>query len=205
MTVPDFKKFGVNTYRGRLIQRGNTVILAQRTWLAAIALSAFGAIVAFFFIVPMIMKGDYTLTPGRVLAIIFFLFLEGGSIACALYRAEIYFDFGGRYYRIRKGFIWNIKEFHGFFEDIIAVIVRESHMSGSTTGAPRRVYSLFHIEIEFKKESPTFDIWEAQSREQADYISRTLADAFGCEVKWEKSLGIRMEEKLREKIRGRRS
>ena len=205
MIVPDFKKFGVNTYRGRLIQRGSTVILAQRTWLAATSLGVFAAIVAFFFVAPMVVKGDYTITPGRILAVVFFLVLGWGSVACALYRAEIYFDFGERCYRVRKGFFRNIKEFQGFFNDIVSVTVRESRMSGSATGAPKRVYPLFHIEIEFGNESPAFDMWEAQSREQADCISRTLADAFGCEVKWEQSLGVNMEEKLRKKIRRRRS
>jgi hypothetical protein len=197
MTVPDFKKFGVNTYRSKVTQRGETVILAHRRWLAVVALSFLGAIVAFFFIVPMIMKGNYTLTLERVFGIPLFFILEAGAIAYALYREELFFDFGGRYYRLRKGFLWNIKEFRGFFNDIVAVVVMEDHIYSKET---RRNYTIFDISIECRKESPAFGIWQAQSREQADYISRTLANAFGCKVIWEKSKDVMLEEKLRNKL-----
>ncbi len=178
--TPDFKTFGPNGYRSKLRQRGSTVTLSQRTYLAAIALCVFGAIAGFFFIVPMIMKADYTITFGRAMGILFFILLEGGALLYALYREEVVFDFEGKYYRFRKGFFWNIREIRGFFNDIVAVTVKEER---HTTQRHHR-YTIFNIGIECKRESPTFDIWQTMEREKAQYISDTLASAFGVKVIW---------------------
>jgi len=178
--LPDFNKFGTNTYRSKIIQRGSTVTISQRTYLAAIALSVFGAIVGFFFIVPMIMRADYTITLGRAIGILFFILLEVGALLYVLYREEVFFDFEGKYYRFRKGFFWNIKEVKGFFNDIVAVTVRES---GHSTASHHR-YRTYSIEIQCRKEGPTFDIWQTLDKEKARYISSTLADAFDAEVVW---------------------
>ncbi len=179
--IPDFKTFGRNGYRSKLRQRGSTVTLSQRTYLASIALGIFGAIAGFFFIVPMIMKADYTITFGRAAGILFFILLEVGALLYALYREEVFFDFEGKYYRFRKGFFWNIKEVKGFFNDIVAVTVREA--SHSTDSHHR--YRTYSIGIQCRKEGPTFDIWQTLDREKARYISDTLASAFDAKVIWE--------------------
>jgi hypothetical protein len=179
--TPDFRTFGRNGYRSRLRQRGSTVALSQRTYLASIALCVFGAIAGFFFIVPMLMKADYSITFGRVVGILFFILLEVGALLYALYREEVFFDFQGQYYRFRKGFFWNIKEVKGFFNDIVAVTVMEA--SHSTDSHHR--YRTYSIGIQCRKEGPTFDIWQTLDREKAEYISSTLASAFEAKVLWE--------------------
>ncbi|RMF99550.1 MAG: hypothetical protein D6726_12795 [Nitrospirae bacterium] len=191
-TIPDFKTFGKNGYRSRLIQRGNTVTLSQKTYLASIAFSVFGAIAGFFLFVPMVMKGDYSITFGRVFLFVIFVLSEGGALLYALYREEVFFDFGGKYYCLRKGFFWNIKEVKGFFNDIQAVTVREARRSTDS----HYKYWTYSIGVEFRKEGPTFDIWQTTDREKARYISDTLADAFGVKVMWEPDVIDRKVKRL---------
>ncbi len=191
-SAPDFSRFGVNAYRSKLIQRGSTVTLSQRTYLAAIALAALGAIAGFFFIVPMVLKGDYSITFGRVIGITIFILSEIGAVLYALYREEIFFDFEAKYYRFRKGFLWNQREFRGFFNDIVAVTVREA--SHSTERHHR--YRTYSIGVECRRESPTFDFWQTLEREKAEYISSTLASAFDAKVIWKTPPGDRAIKKM---------
>jgi len=187
-SVPDFKNFGTDTYRTKITQRGSTVRLSQRTYLGAITFGVLALIMGFFVFTPMIVRQDYSLSFGRVAGILLVSLFGLGALFYALYREEIFFDFGAEYYRFRKGFLWNIREVRGFFNDIVAVTVTEQHYYSQKT---HRSYATFSIGIEYEKESPAFDFWQAQQRKQAEYISSTLASAFGCQVRWKEADPVR--------------
>ncbi len=178
--APDFRKFGINSYRSKLVQRGNTVTISQRSWLGAIALALFGAIPGFFSLLPMVMKGDYDITFDRALLLALFVLLEIGALLCALYRDEIFFDFGAGRYRFRNGFFWNIRETRGSFDDIETVTVRERIQSTDS----RHHYKTYSIGIECRRGGEPTDFWKTLDGEKAKYISGVLARAFDAKVVW---------------------
>lgn len=198
MNIPDFSKFGTNLQWAKVVQEDSKVTVTQRLWLATVALAVMGALIAFFFLISIIKSKDYSLSLEKIFVIVVFILVEVAALAYLLYKEELHLDFGSKYYKLTKGFLWNLKEYQGFFSDIAAIIVREDRMDSGGEG--RKGYIVFDIEIGFKKEYPTFSIWRAQTEEQAREISHAIANACGCKVQWEKSWQLKLEDKIKEKF-----
>jgi hypothetical protein len=134
---------------------------------------------------PIIMRGEIPMSGGMLLAYAITIISAIAAVLYGSYREEVTFDFGSKTYRIKKGFFWKRREIHGTFEEIEAVEVQEGRMSsgGRVAGHNTGSHISYNIWIECRRESPTFGIWQAQTREQAEYVSRELASAFGCEVR----------------------
>jgi hypothetical protein len=181
MQAPDFDSFGVNTYRHRLHKRGDVVTLAPRGWIAALFFLVFAGGAGTMVFLRWQAVGHFEASVLMIAGSAVALLASVAALYYIVYREELTFDFARRRYRLLKGFRWNLREHQGDFGEIEAVVIRERRMTGSNM--PNRSYRIFNIALEFRGESPTFDIWQAQTREQADHIAETLAEAFGCVVR----------------------
>lgn len=185
MDIPRFDKFGINLYHHKIIQQASAVTISVRTWVSAIIFLIIALGVGSIPAISIISTGK--LSGGKLVAGIGAIVSFIIAILYAIYREQITFDFGSKYYKLKRGFIWSIKERYGTFSDITAVTIRETRMSGGTrSSAGRRTYISWGIGLEITPKTPTFEIWETSTREQAEFIARTLADAFGCKVVFEK-------------------
>jgi len=187
MSIPQFDKFGVNTYRHKIIQRNGLVTISPRTWLAAIFFFLVGIGVGSFAVSVIISRGKIVLSGGMLAAYAGTVISIVIGILYALYKEEITFDFHAKNYQIKKGLLWKVKTVQGTFEDIEAVIVREARVSSGGNKVSSQV--LYNIELKCRTESPTFDIWQTSTKKQAEYISASLAHAFGCELRFRKQPG----------------
>ncbi len=184
MSAPDFRTFGVNTYRGRFAQHGDTVTLTPRLWLAALTFAAIAMATGAFTLLPVLYR-HAPITLPRIAGLAATAGLLLAAVLYATYRERVSFHFGTRRYTVTKGFLWNPTEVSGDFADIVCVTVKEARFRRSGPGMPDRM--VYDIGIDCRTANPTFDIWQAQSEEQARHIAETLARAFGCRIEWKKA------------------
>ncbi|RME86955.1 MAG: hypothetical protein D6771_01105 [Zetaproteobacteria bacterium] len=181
-TAPDLGALGIPLWRFGIQRKDDTLLFSPPRGKAAVGaiLSAITT-VCFAYVLHPKLNEDWVF--GAMITVP--LLITCGFAAYALYRQEAILDFRQGHYRIRKGFVWNVKEFHGTFQDILAVSVTESQRprSGASESSDESVPE-YTVAIEFAGPPRTCTLWTTPDKAKASRLAYVLAKALGCRIRW---------------------